>query len=80
MDVETKGERAAQVLDNEVFAEAVAGAKQRIKNEWSREASGEARERLWHKLQAIDAVTLELTIIRDRGIVERKQRERGDAT
>lgn len=76
MNAETKGERARQILENEVYQEAVQGARQRLKDQWSNESSGEARERLWLKLKAIDAVTNELAIIRDRGIVERNKNER----
>ena len=75
MDVEQKGERAAQILENEVFVEAVSGAKRRIRDSWTIAKSAPEREALWHQYQAIDAVTKELAIIRDRGIVERKRKE-----
>lgn len=75
MNVETKGERAREILENEVYQEAVRDAKQRIKDEWSQSKDADAREALWHKLQAIEAVSMELRIIRDRGIVERHKNE-----
>lgn len=80
MDAETRGERAKVVLENEVYQEAVRDAKQRIKEQWTNEPGAEARERLWHKFKAIDAVTTELAIIRDSGIVERTTRERKEKT
>lgn len=76
MDAETKGERARQILENEVYQDAVLSAKQRIKDEWGSEPGAEARERLWHKLKAIDALTTELTIIQGNGAVERDRRAR----
>ena len=80
MDAETKGERAKQILENEVYQGAVEGAKQGIKDRWSRESNPDERENLWHRLQAIDAVTNELVKIRDRGTVERTTRERKGKT
>ena len=76
MDAETKGERAKQILENEVYQGAVQDAKQGLKDKWAMELKPEAREALWHKLQAIDAVTNQLVVIRDRGTVERTTRER----
>jgi hypothetical protein len=78
VDAETKGDRAAQILETEVYQEAVMGAKQRITMEWAQAEDPALREDLWHKLQAIDGVTTELKIIRDRGIVARQKREKGD--
>jgi hypothetical protein len=75
MNVETKGERAKEILENEVYKEAVNDATQRIKNEWAATADSHKRDALWHKLQAIEAVSMELRIIRDRGIVERHKNE-----
>lgn len=76
LDAEQKGERAAQILENEVYLEAVTGAKQRIKDGWTKASSAVEREALWHQFQAIQAVTTELLIIRDRGIMERKKNEK----
>lgn len=75
LDVLQKGEHAAQILENEVYKEAVAGAKQRIKDEWAAAKVPSEREALWYQLQAIEAVNRELVIIRDRGIVERHKQE-----
>lgn len=73
MDAQTKGERAAQILENEVYQEAVAGAKQRIKDEWAAASDPAKRDTLWHKLQAIEAVNRELEVIRGNGVVERER-------
>ncbi len=75
LDPETKGQRADDILGSDVFAEAVEGAKQRIKNEWASQASAEARERLWHRYQAVDEVVRELRAIRDNGVKLRHDRE-----
>ena len=75
MDAETKGERAGQILENEVYLEAIEGAKQSIKDEWVRAQGTTEREALWHQYRAIEGVTKQLRIIRDRGILERRQRE-----
>jgi hypothetical protein len=75
VNVETKGERAREILENEVYKEAVNGASQRMKDEWAATADPLKRDALWHKLQAIEAVSMELRIIRDRGIVERHKNE-----
>lgn len=79
MDAETKGERAAVILESEVYQDAIEGAKQRIKDTWAGAKAEVEREALWHKHQAIDAVTTELRIIRDRGILERTTRERKES-
>lgn len=76
LDALQKGDHAAQILGNEVYVEAVGGAKQRIKDTWAAAKSPAEREALWHQLQAIEAVTTELRIIRDRGIKERHEREK----
>ena len=75
IDVVTKGERAQQIIDNDVYKEAVAGATKRIKDQWAAATNADDRESLWHKLQAIEAVTTELKIIRDCGIVESRKNE-----
>lgn len=80
MDAETKGERAAEILASDVYQEAVKSAKQRLKDSWGSEVTPGGREALWHKLQAVDAMTRELAIIRDRGIVERTAREKKEPT
>jgi hypothetical protein len=75
MDPVTKGARAKDILENEVYQEAVKGATQSIKDRWAATADSREREALWHKLQAIEAVSTELRIIRDRGIVEHRKNE-----
>jgi hypothetical protein len=75
MDPVTKGARAKDILENEVYQEAVKGATQSIKDRWAAMADPREREALWHKLQAIEAVSTELRIIRDRGIVEHRKNE-----
>lgn len=76
MDVEAKGERAEEILKSDVYQDAARGAEQRIKDRWAITASATEREQLWHKLQAIRALDNELVIIRDRGVMERKHREK----
>lgn len=76
MDPETRGERAAQILENEIYQDAVKGATQRIKNAWADTDDPIKRDEFWHQLKAIEAVTRELTIIRDNGIVIRNKREK----
>ena len=78
LDVEAKGDRAGQILEAEVYHEAVHGAKQRIKDVWAGTNDPRRREDLWHQLKAIDAVTTELKIIRDNGIMARDKREKGE--
>jgi predicted NAD-dependent protein-ADP-ribosyltransferase YbiA (DUF1768 family) len=76
VDPVTKGERASNILDSEVYIEAVEGARGQIKHEWTQAKGQIEREALWHKYQAIDAVTTALRILRDRGIQERKKQEK----
>ena len=80
MDAETKGERAKQILENEVYQGAVEDAKRGLKDKWGMEPSAEARENLWHRLQAIDTVTEQLKIYHGTGAVERMKRERKGKT
>lgn len=76
MDVETKADRAAQILDNEIFKEAAERAKQRMKDAWANEEDPQKREALWQQYKASEAVTRELTIIRDNGIVARHRHDK----
>ena len=76
LDAEPRGERAAQILANEVYQQAVKAAAERFKDEWGRTEDPERRDSLWHQLKAVEAVTRELTIIRDNGIVARDKREK----
>ena len=76
MDAQTRGERAARILEDEVYGDAVNGAKHRIKDKWGATDDPAQRDALWHQLQAIEAVTRELKIIRDNGIVERRKHEK----
>lgn len=80
MDPESRGERAAQILDSEVYREAVSGARQQIKDDWTKAKASAEREALWHEFQAVERVTRALKIIRDRGIIERNKREKEQAS
>jgi hypothetical protein len=75
-DAIAKGDKAAQVLDNEVYLEAVKMARDQIKQDWTVSKNQADREALWHKYQAIEVVTTALRILRDRGIQERKKVEK----
>lgn len=76
MDPETKGERARQILENEVYQEATQNAKKRIKDEWAMTEDADERERLWHTHRAINAVTRELKALEGAGVKSRHDRER----
>jgi hypothetical protein len=71
MDAQTKGERAADILANEIYQEAVSAAKQHLKDVWAMTAEPGERDALWHRQKAIDEVTQALVIIRNNGIMER---------
>lgn len=75
MDAEQKGDHAAQILESEVYKEAQAGARERLKQAWTNAQSANEREALWHKYQAVEELNRQLVIIRDRGIMERKRKE-----
>ena len=70
LDAEQKGERAAAILESEVYAEAVELARQKLKDDWTKARAPQERENLWHQFQAIEAVTVALRILRERGIME----------
>lgn len=76
MDAEGRSDRAAQILNDEIFQEAAKNAKEKLKDAWAKAADPLDRESLWHQYKASEAVTRELTIIRDNGIVERNRREK----
>lgn len=76
MSEESKGQSAERILTDEVFQEAVEGAKARLKDEWAAAESRDIRESLWHQLKALDAVPRELRSIRDRGVMHRSDREK----
>jgi hypothetical protein len=76
VDPQTKGERAAQILENEVYQEAVAAAKQHLKDVWAMTGEADERDALWHRHKAIDEVTQALLIIRNNGIMDRKRHEK----
>jgi hypothetical protein len=75
MDSETKGERARQILENEVYQEAQRNALQRAKDEWAGSTDPVAREQLWYRVQAINAVTRELEAIKGGGVKLRHDRD-----
>ncbi len=73
-----EGGRAEQILENETFKNAVAGAKQRLKDQWATEKDPTKREGLWHDLQGIDRVTRELEAIKGHGVISRNAHERAN--
>lgn len=82
MSPEARGRRAQEILDDEVFREAVQMAEQQIKDEWAREASESRRESLWHQLQGGSPLTRALRTIAGRGdwaAHERKTQEKRQA-
>jgi hypothetical protein len=76
VDADQKGEKAARILDDEVYQEAVQDAVRQITDEWTKASSTTERDALWFEQKAIGRVTKALRIIRDRGIKERKDKER----
>ena len=76
MDPITKGNRARDILESEVFKEAVSNARQTLKDRWTTTTAAAQRESLWHQFQALDAVEHELVLLRDRGTFERHQQEK----
>lgn len=76
LDAEQKGDRAAEILENEVYNEAVDEARKKIKDDWTKAKAPQERENLWHQYQAIDAVTVALRILRERGIMERDKKNK----
>ncbi len=78
MDAETQAERAAEILNSEIFRNAELRARQRLMTQWASEPSAPAREAIWHKLQAIDAMRRELEAIRGDGVKARFDRERAN--
>lgn len=76
MDDAYKGQRAQIILDDEVFQEAIASARQRIYRVWQAEPGAGARERLWLEQKALDAVRAELREMVNRGVQARRKKER----
>lgn len=65
--------KAAEILDEEVYKTAIQNAKSRMKDEWATASSPQQREALWHQYQAVEGVSRELRIIRDKGKANRTE-------
>lgn len=76
LSAEQKAERARQILDNEVFQEAMERAKTKIMDRWTQATSEKEREGLWHRYHALDAVRVALNAIEGDGQMARHKRER----
>lgn len=59
--------RAAEILSDEVWHEAVKTARESLKDQWSQATTPQQREALWHKYAAVDEVSRALRRIRDKG-------------
>lgn len=68
-----RSRKAAEILSEEVYTDAVKNAKSRMKDEWATASSPQQREALWHQYQAIEGVSRELRIIRDKGKANRQE-------
>lgn len=63
-----RSRKAAEILAEEVFVEALEAARKRIKDDWASCTAPQAREALWHQYQALESgITRELRVIRDKG-------------
>lgn len=70
-----RSRRAAEILAEEVFTEALEAARKRIKDEWAQCTAPQAREALWHQYQALESgITRELRAIRDKGKANKADR------
>lgn len=76
MDEHTKGERAREILDSEVFLESSENARLRIQEEWTNAKKPETREALWHQYNSLDAIPRELRVMRDAAQLGRKRKKR----
>lgn len=79
MPGESKGRKAREILESEVFIEAREIAAQYIKDEWAHESSAARRESLWHQIQGVNPLVRALKKIAGDGDVaafERKRQEK----
>jgi len=74
MNVEEKAKLAQDILDSDVFKEAVERVEKRYHGEWLVGLTTEVREAAWAKTHVLDDVLRELRAIRDDGAVARHKR------
>lgn len=67
MTDETRGKRAQEILDDEVFIEAEAIAKSRVMAEWEVEKDPAKREHLWTQVSGLRATRTALVVLVSRG-------------
>lgn len=72
MQHNAKAEEARRIVESELWKEVIASTRQRLKDEWEREPSEAARDRLWHKLQAIPEVEKELRKTIQHGVTDKR--------
>lgn len=65
-----KSAEAKRILESSLWQEVIASTQERLKAEWSSEASSARRELLWHKYQALREPEIELRRIADAGVIE----------
>ena len=76
MSIESKGRKAREILESEVYLEAESRARQSLKDLWEHSKTAQDRESLWHQLQAIGATRRALSAIAGDGDVVIHQRQR----
>lgn len=74
------GRRATEILNDDVFKQAVANARQKIIETWEAATSAEAREKAHSKLAALSAVVAELGAQESTGQVAQHKLNRAGRT
>lgn len=70
-----RSRKAAEILADEVFSEALEAARKRVKDEWASCSTPQGREALWHQYQALEhGIARELRVIRDKGKANKAER------
>ena len=72
MQRNAKAQEARRILDSDLWKEVIASTRQRLMDEWAREPSEAARDRLWHKLQAVSEVERELRKTTEHGVKDKR--------
>ena len=75
MSDETKGRRAKEILEDEVFLEAEAMAEATAVKQWKTEMDQSKRDALWHQIQALQATRVALEVLVGRGTIAAHQKE-----
>lgn len=75
-DETTKGHRAKQMLEDDVFIEAETMARAAVLKRWQAEEDKEKREELWMELQGLGATRRALQTLADRGTKKAHDRAR----